>query len=428
MKRFYKIKLLSDLVLKASANNEGNIRYLDYIPGSAILGIVAREYESFENPFDVFHSSKVRFKDATILIKGKKSYKVPLSFYYEKLNPESFYNIHMLKDIFSKGQLKQKRSGYINEDSEFREVDMRYSQKSAYDKKKRRSKDGSMFGYRSIEKGSEFVFEIEYDGVDIDQIEKALLGKRHIGKSKSAEYGYVEISKIEGIKEVKENFEKLENVALYFNSKVALFDSEGNPTTDVKWILDGVEVDYSKTQIKLYSYIPYNEKRKYFDSERFCIDKGSVVILKRATKEQLERIKKGVGAFLSEGFGDVLVNPSFLQKEKFDLKKVEIKDEVNSIHEGQITLFLKQRKEKEEYIDSLLEDVDEFIENYKDWYKLSSSQWGRIRAICRSFDNPKEEIREYLDKKIKKELIDLIISKDVKFIELLAMNFQKELK
>jgi CRISPR/Cas system CSM-associated protein Csm3 (group 7 of RAMP superfamily) len=428
MKRQYKIKLLSDLVLKASANNEGNIRYLDYIPGSAILGIVAREYESFENPFDVFHSGKVKFKDATILINGKKSYKVPLSFYYEKLNPKSFYNIHLLDDIFSKGQLKQKRSGYINEGFDFKEVELRYSQKSAYDKKQRRSKDGSMFGYKSIEKGSEFVFEIEYEGVDIEQIEKALLGKRHLGKSKSAEYGYVKISKIEGIKEVKEDFEKLENVALYFNSKVALFDNEGNPTTDVKWILDGVEVDYSKTQIKLYSYIPYNEKRKYFDSERFCIDKGSVVVLKRATKEQLKRIKRGVGAFLSEGFGDVLVNPSFLQKEEFSLKKVEIKDEVENSQEGQITLFLKQRKEKEEYINSILKEADEFVNNYKDWYKLSSSQWGRIRAICRSFDNPKEEIREYLDKKIKKELIDLLVDKDIRLIELIAMNFQKELK
>jgi len=429
MKKSYRIKLLSDIVLKASANTEGNVKFLDYIPGSAILGIVAKEYDSFDNSFEVFHSGKVKFKDATILINNKKSYKTPLSFYYQKLNPNKFYNIHHLEDIFSKGQLKQKRNGYITEDFEYKEVNMKYSQKSAFDKVKRRSKDGSMYGYKSIEKGSEFVFEVEYNDVDVEKIEKVLLGKKHIGKSKSAEYGFVEISEINNLKEAKENFNKLENVLVYFNSKAVLFDNLGNPTTDVRWMLEeGVEIDYAKTQLKLYNYIPYNEKRKYFDSERFCIDKGSVVVLKKATSEQLKRIKKGVGAFLSEGFGDVLINPSFLEKEEFSLIQININEKTFNQKQGVVTKFLQNRKKEEEEINKIVSEVYKFIKNYGSWYKLSSSQWGRVRAICRSFENPKEEIKKYLSKKLKTELIDLFIDKDVKFIELLAMYMQKELK
>jgi hypothetical protein len=62
----FKIKFLSDVILRATSNTEGNIDNLDFISGSNFLGIVSKNYKKFQNPFEIFHSGKVRFGDATI--------------------------------------------------------------------------------------------------------------------------------------------------------------------------------------------------------------------------------------------------------------------------------------------------------------------------------------------------------------------------
>jgi hypothetical protein len=49
----FKIEFLSDIVLQASSNTQGNIELLDFIPGSNFLGMVAKNYNNFENSFDI---------------------------------------------------------------------------------------------------------------------------------------------------------------------------------------------------------------------------------------------------------------------------------------------------------------------------------------------------------------------------------------
>ena len=74
----FKMTFLDSIVLSKTSNTEGNIEPLDFVSGSCFLGIVAKEYNSFENPFMIFHSGDVRFGDAHLLHKGKKTYKIPL--------------------------------------------------------------------------------------------------------------------------------------------------------------------------------------------------------------------------------------------------------------------------------------------------------------------------------------------------------------
>ena len=47
--KYYKLTFLSDIVLQGSSNTEGKVETLDYITGSSILGIVAKNYDKFEN-------------------------------------------------------------------------------------------------------------------------------------------------------------------------------------------------------------------------------------------------------------------------------------------------------------------------------------------------------------------------------------------
>ena len=86
----FQVEFLSDVVLPATSNTEGNIEQLDFIPGSNFLGMVASKgnYENFSDSFKIFHSGAVRFGDATLLYENRPTYKMPLSFFHEKLKKD----------------------------------------------------------------------------------------------------------------------------------------------------------------------------------------------------------------------------------------------------------------------------------------------------------------------------------------------------
>ncbi|RLA78784.1 MAG: hypothetical protein DRG78_14280, partial [Epsilonproteobacteria bacterium] len=106
----FQVEFISDIVLPATSNTEGNIEQLDFIPGSNFLGMVASKYDEFQKrrtSFDIFHSGKVRFGDATLLKNGKQTYKMPLSYFHEKLDDSKIFNHHLIKDFSQHKQLKQ---------------------------------------------------------------------------------------------------------------------------------------------------------------------------------------------------------------------------------------------------------------------------------------------------------------------------------
>jgi len=445
----YQVEFKSDIVLPATSNTEGNIQNLDFIAGSNFLGMVAREYGKFENSFDIFHSGRVRFGDATILKGNQPTYKMPLSYFHEKGKEETLFNHHFLTDEdFKKfDQLKQKRNGYITKDLEVVEIDYNYSQKSAYDKTKRTSKEGSMFGYSAMKKGLKWQFSIKiYESIsndDIELIKKTILKSNRLGKSKSAQYGLIKISE-SNISDLGGAKAPLPNqTILYFKSRVALIDENGNPTYDLKYICNNANIDYSKSQIKTSSFTPYNGAMQTKTYERVVINKGSVVMLNDLTNEQKEEIENGVGIYLAEGFGDILINPSFLSKKelefensknkKIDVDKIEIKTP--------LAKFLQQREDnKKEKLD-ILNDVDKFISDNKLTFfkikpkfeaKIKPSQWGKIRSICTSGDkNFKDEIEDYISNGVKAwndEQRDALLNKNysLEFIKLLSIQMPKQ--
>jgi len=438
----FQVEFLSDIVLPASSNTEGNIRELDFIPGSNFLGMVAKKYEKFEKSFDIFHSGKVRFGDATILHDEKITYKMPLSYFHKKLDNETVFNHHFLNDSdFKKlGQLKQKRSGYITEDLEKVEIDYNYSQKSAYDKKNRRSLDSSMFGYSAIKSGTKWQFSIKYDDIsekDLELLKDSITGTQRLGKSKSSQYGLVEITSLKDNElDLPKEIQTENRVVLYANSRLALVDESGNPTYDLKYLFDGLnekDIDYPKCQIKTSTFTPYNGAMQTKTYERVCIDRGSVIVLKEFDKE---KVKLLVGAYQSEGFGELLLNPSFLSEKVFHFKESdnENKNEEKQAIESDLAKFLKQREDKQLDKLNILKDVDEFISKYyKSVYeKIKPSQWGKIRSICTSAqDDFKEEIREYISngtKKWEQNQIDTLLSNDytLEFIMLISIQMPKQ--
>jgi len=443
----YQVEFLSDIVLPATSNTEGNIQNLDFIAGSNFLGMVAREYDSFEDSFKVFHSAKVRFGDATLLHKDKVTYKMPLSYFFEKGKEEKLFNHHLITDFKVFEQLKQKRNGYITKDLEVAYIDYNYSQKSAYNKKTRTSLEGSMFGYSAMKKGLKWQFSIKVDDSitanDLELLKETILNSKRLGKSKSAQYGLIDIkfmgdeastSLIGGAKAPLPN-----KTLLYFKSRVALVDENGNPTYDLKYICKGADIDYPKCQIKTSTFTPYNRAMETKTYERICIDKGSVIVLNNLTKEQLEEIKNSVGVYLSEGFGEVLINPSFLSERDFTLgseASSSPKGVVKASHpKTNLAKFLKQREDNKLKKLDILNKVDDFIKEYKPLYKnIKSSQWGNIRSICTSGEeNVKNEIEKYISNGLKawsEEQIKTLLDEkySLEFIKLLSIQMPKRSK
>ena len=374
---------------------------LDFIPGSAFLGMAASRYGSFNDPFKIFHSGAVRFCDASPIKEGKEFFKIPLSYFHKKLDSSKIYNHHLLShEEFEKfTQLKQMRSGYINDDNEQLGLDLDFSQKSAYDKEKRRSKDSQMYGYEAFRAGMKWRFSVKFEPSasedDINRVKGILEHSTRLGKSKSAEYGAVEIKFIGENTDKIQTFTPPENYTfVYARSRLALIDENGNPSYDVKYILPNLganNVDYEKTQIRISNFTPYNGARATKDYERACINKGSVVALKELTGEQVAELENGVGAYLSEGFGEVLINPWFLNSGDAKDNPIEFQKEAETeCSTGKIPIqsdlakFLKQKQIAKDQALEIAEEVAKFIGDHKNKFnKISNSQWGAIRAICK---------------------------------------------
>lgn len=443
----FQVTFKSDIVLPATSNTEGNIVQLDFIPGSNFLGIAARTYEEYDDSFAVFHSGDVHFGDASLLKDGQETYRIPLSYFSPKDDDETIYNHHFLtpEDFKKLGQLKQKRKGYITLKGDVTDVNYTYAQKSAYDKEHRRSKESSMYGYTAMEAGTQWQFVVKYFSSisehDIELIKQSLTGKKRLGKSKSAQYGEIEIS-LRGESENIETLESKDKTILYAKSRWALVDSQGNPTYDLTYLCEGLDVNvlYEESQIRTTTFTPYNRTMQTKTYERAAIEKGSVIVLKNASDEVLSSLKKGIGVYLSEGFGEVLINPPFLMRKEVSLTSSDTspkphtkKDRITKTFDNVTVQFLVNRNNAE--IDNLhlLESVREFIGKYKAtlYGKITRAQWGTIRSICTSGSSEfRDEIRKYISSgKVtwNSEQIETLLNENhsLAFIKLLSIQMPK---
>lgn len=437
IEKHYICSLISDVVLPASSNTEGNVKLSDFIAGSNFLGVVAAHYGEFgEEAFDVFHSGKVCFEDAHLLINGKASFKIPLSFHNLKEDGRHYYNRIHLSDEEEKKlrdkrkQLKQVRNGYMTTDGFIDIPKYNYNQKSS-------RKQDEMFGYTSLQAGTKWYFSVEYSAEkDIESVENYLLGNKKIGKSKTSEYGAVLIERVEFVEDV-EHFEDKDTLYIYAASRLALFDEDGNFTAlpSIKNLgLTSGEIDWEKSFIRTQTFTPFNFKRQNYDYERVCIAKGSVIAIKDCQDEVLP---SRVGAFLSEGFGKVLLNPSFLKPKEPELQtyKQQPNETKSEKYDDNLVSFLQSKLQADEAKFKVAKDVGDI---YGYLIGPSKSQWGQIRTFA-SMAQTKEKllskIEEYIshgkEKKQwegKKERLLKAIdhsSDPIAFTKLLAMTVSK---
>lgn len=202
----YKVELLSDVILNQKAATEGPNNTLDFIPGGCFLGIAAKTVYSQDSKdaWAILHSGQVRFGDAHPAHGEVRTLRVPAMLMHPKLDDNRYLvsaaipEDEQTKEDMRKLQLKQCRSGFYDFSEQLAlkvELDTDFAIKSAHDKNSRTSKDSAMYGYESLPKGAVFYFSVEMDDDKFEKdINDALCGIQHIGRSRSAQYGLVKIT------------------------------------------------------------------------------------------------------------------------------------------------------------------------------------------------------------------------------------------
>ncbi len=421
----FRCKLLSDIILNVKAATEGNQSTLDFIPGNNFLGIVATDYDSFNDQerLDLFHNGTVRYGDAHPVNRGSvtRSLRVPASMFYPKLLTieEKCYIHHAYSRCLDHDgdggrpqQLKQSREGFweftANQGTSVM-TPKSFAIKSAYDRSQRRAQDSQMFGYESLRKGTEFLFEVETDNDDYAQIIiERLAGIRQIGRSRTAQYGLVDITH-DGVKfnqpESTDKLFKKEDKSyaiVYADSRLVFLDENGELTfqpTASDLGLEG-EIVYDLSQIRTFQYAPWNYKRQTRDADRCGIEKGSVFVIKVPDGFQMNgAASRYVGSFNNEGFGRVIYNPVFLDADisknglsEIAMKKSkddEPKDKENTSENAPLSgtpllVFLAKKQKEADAINTIYREVNQFVEANQQKFRGQqfASQWGAIRSLA----------------------------------------------
>ena len=402
--KYFQCHLKTDIVLNASLATEGNMRTLDYIPGSNFLGIVAaKRYKQLplSAAYDIFHSGKVSFGDAHIAEGLAYSYQIPFSYLMEKLKQkitqDSIWVHHHLQSLkIETSRFKQQREGFINRNSTYiKRPKKSMAIKSAYDRNVRASKSGAMFGLQSLSQGQTFIFAIHFsDTKYIKQVTQQLVGKNRIGKSRNAQYGQVEIKELESPPLLFENREMTsKQLVIYAESNLCLLNEYGQSTFQPEMKDFGLskeygDIDWKACKIRTYSYSHWNAHRNTGDTPRDVIQKGSVFVLKLKEAIPLKHLPKQIGIHHAEGLGRILYNPAFLDANanglftgKFQQATEEAKSSIPYVPSTPLSYFLSMTKTAKMEELTIGKAVIEFMKMHKDKFvHIPPSQWGAIRS------------------------------------------------
>jgi len=399
---------LSDVVLNAGTATEGHPDCLDFVPGSNFYGVMAKQYDSLKDrgqAYEIFHSGNVQFGDAHPAQDGQRALRMPAAWFYPKggtIDDGLWVHHHIPEPVRNKQrkegvQLKQVRSGFFFSNGTTFSPRSFFAVKSGYDPEKRRAEDGKLFGYNALRRGSQWQFSVHLPGPElVSAITDALTGEHHLGRSRSAQYGRVNITFL-CEQPVQEFPEVSGEVALYIESRMALLDAYGQatpcPSVENLALPSGSEIVWDKCQIRTVTYAPWNAKRWSRDADRVCIDKGSVLVINLGAPHTLDPV---VGAFKAEGLGQMLVNPEFLkadQNGKYQEKWKETEEAnaevgvfapVSKSDSDDLVLSWLDAQQKVDMADKeILRCVNAFVKNHAETFEhITISQWGQVRAVA----------------------------------------------
>lgn len=403
----FKVILKSNIIINERSATEGLHTTLSFIPGNNFLGMAASKLYTTLDPEDaflLFHSGKVRFSDAMPLHQHCIPVMVKPRVWMVEKGKKAEDGMRLFSsDLFKNNstiQYKPAKGGYFvleADQTTLVEYFLKKGQtiKTAYNSEKRKSDDAKLFTYQHMEKGSEWMVSVTADDdvsdTLIEKISNSLEGGQRVGRSSSAEFGLIEMKPIQELKKtVGGRWQKGLNY-VYAASRLIFTNPAGEPVLEPQVLdfgLSAGKLDYTQSQVGFFRYSPYNGKRKVYDTERVGFEKGTVFCINLDEPVDADPLQF-IGSYQHEGFGEVLVNPSFiLQTELLKIKQSK-KDEQNekeskpAIQNSPLLKYVRDAKahsDAEMEIDTLIAG---FIKDHSSSLKsIGNSQWGSIRAMA----------------------------------------------
>lgn len=410
--------LLTDIVMSAQAATEGYAPSLDYLPGAKFWGIAAKklyDMNKAEQTLDIFHRGKVRFGDAHPLLEINGlpmiTYRKPINWFKPK-GAEDF-NIHLQSlysmndfDIAYEPMLPFYFSPFKNENQNVHgwKISQRFSIKSAYDQKQYRAEQGKMYGYFALPRHSEWFFSVSFDFDALSyeaQIVDILTGKHRIGRSGSAEYGFIDVKPTTIVPAaIPQKLQPDDVQWLYAASDWCFYDRYLRPTLqiDPERHLALSEpsqgsIDWNRSFIISRRYSPWNGQRRNRDGERIVIEKGSLLAVKCDYPLDSARFDQGIGSHRSEGLGEVLLNPDFIFNPPSKIQRGTplLVPAIHSLlpnneesKDRQLLEALCARAIRSDADFRITRQVETFVNTHGSKFdELSPSQWGQIRTIAK---------------------------------------------
>ena len=326
------------------------------------------EIEKYEKQF--IYQKAVCFQDAYLYEDGEKAYPTPTHYSIDKHeyrnndeNSIKLFNGFLSETPQNPAPIKP---SYImsTEDNGIRERNVQINEQLHLKIEHNKEKDNILYRYEMLEKGQQFYTTIEVkDFSAIVHIEMIFAKGKvlKIGKSRSTGYGGVQVIGLE--KNSKSNLAKGlhdQFLDLYCYTKAIFVDDYGNVTDNPSIELNRLfEEDYKfelqTAFVKTDVFGGYVHKWQSELPKQVGVVAGSVYRFNSPDGLDLKKIYEKIenhafGARTEEGFGRVLVNPTFLYREK--LLKIEANREkgrdINSeqtelIDTSETINFLKKR-------------------------------------------------------------------------------------
>ncbi|MCR4938732.1 MAG: hypothetical protein K5930_01325 [Treponemataceae bacterium] len=416
---YFKAELLDDVIVSQSSATVGDHKSLDYIPGSAFLGIAAaRLYPTSKDPWKLFHTSKVHFCNAYPMINNSRSLPIPLSLHSEKVprlgKEKSAFNF-TYGDVKEEGiQYKQNRTGYVALDNGKLNLitpSKTSRMRTAVDAKTGTAAKSQLYGYESIDAGQIFVGKIEWDDSVSNLIESVLdIFKPgeivHVGRSKTASYGRVKVSELKGVS-ISKNTPSGTSFSIIAVSDLCLKNPvtgapELNLTPDFLGLGNNWTLDKSKSFTRPSCIYQYNSYRKEIEMQKTLISKGSVFTFKSdneltaaETANILSVVKNGIGDAKGQGFGEIDVFDTGKEFTRIDSNTVttDCAKELTS-EESKWLEWFKSESLSNDVEEKVMNAVSKFVELCKAIKTFQTfddeiifwpgnAQWGRILETSR---------------------------------------------
>ena len=424
MRTWLRLDLLGDVILPRDSATVGAPLSLGHIPGSQLLGAAAsRIYGQLggDEQWTVFHSGRVRFCDGLPLSGGLATVPFPTCMHHDKLNPAVEERSRVLirsslrnagREELTQGiQWKALRGGFL--DAAGRRHRPRRASALRTSMAGEHAREGFLHSIDAIARGQSFLASVDRDeDVDpklVERVVAALLGEIHVGRSRSAEFGRVRVSRAHdvesaGMQSLLRRADPTGGFQVLLLSDLALRDPETlgpvlRPTGDRLGIPEA-RVVLGKSFLRTRSYSPFHGIRKRPDLERQVIEGGSVLWVEGVSAEAFsEASVSGLGEHRQEGLGQVAVDPACLVEASWETVPTSHATLPEPSDPEGLLRWLRDRAEASKVRARLFEDVGVWSDGMGP-FRISRSQWGVIRDIAArtSADDLLRELSELVTK------------------------------